>query len=84
MIPKTPSMMENVRRQSVTNQKQNRCSALCSACNKNKAEHKSNDKKQKTNETYAFDDDIFDQFNIDKLHDIINQDDETNHRDSDE
>jgi hypothetical protein len=39
-------------------------------------ENKSNDKKRKVNENYAFDDDVFDQFNIDDMHDIINQDDD--------
>jgi hypothetical protein len=45
--------------------------------------NKSNDKKRKANENYAFDDDVFNQFNIDDMHDIINQDDENN-TDSDE
>jgi hypothetical protein len=73
MIPKTPSKMENVRRLNITSPKPNRCSALWSMHSK----QQSNDKKRKANENYAFDDnDVFDQFNIDDMHDIINQDDE--------
>jgi hypothetical protein len=57
--------------------------AFKAASNKKELENKSNDKKRKAHENYAFDDDVFDQFNIDDMHDIINQDDENN-TDSDE
>jgi hypothetical protein len=87
MIPKTPSKMENVRRMNITSPKPNRCSVLWSMHSKQQAKkesgNKSNDKKRKANENYAFDDDVFDQFNINDMHDIINPDDENN-TDSDE